>query len=280
MLLLGCATSVPWEHPNMSLIELQRLDAENELEASVNLEEMHLWIPPSDSELAMRRKRQEKLNRVAGAVDKLILDFRRVQEGGDSLASTITMADSRIDSINNEITDKVNQKNEKFNQLKQDTDKIKSSVLKAESDIRQIKKKPVARVAPTVYKNYYRDAIQFFRKGKYKKSINRFKRALSGNQPRSLKDNIQFGIGSAYFKLKQYPSAIRSLGSVIDKYPGQDKWFSAHVLLGMIYGLDGQKSKSMYILEKALKNNPPINIRKILEKLIVITQEDDFYANS
>ena len=103
---------------------------------------------------------------------------------------------------------------------------------------------------------------------------------MSGNQPRSLEDNIQFGIGSAYYKLKQYPAAINYLDSVIKKYPGQDKWLVAHVLLGMIYGIDGQKSKSMYILEKALKSNPPDNIRKILDRLITITQEENFYANS
>ena len=123
-------------------------------------------------------------------------------------------------------------------------------------------------------------AIRLFRNGKYKKSIKKFQNALTGYQPRSLEDNIQFGIGSAYYKLKQYPAAIRHLDSVIKNYPGQDKWFVSHVLLGMIYHLDSQKSKAIFIIENALNSNPPINIRRILERLIVIAHEESSYASS
>jgi len=279
-LLVGCATTVPWEHPNMTLFELQQANAKNELKEPIDPDEMHLWVPASDADLVMRRKRQAKLLRVSGAVDKLILNFRIVKAEGESLENSVASANSRINAINEEILERANQKKKNVEQLKLDTSNIKSSIKRAESDIRGLEKARSVRVVRASYKSHYRKAIRLFRIGKYEKSIKRFQKAMSGNQPRSLEDNIQFGIGSAYYKLKQYPAAINYLDSVIKKYPGQDKWLVAHVLLGMIYGIDGQKSKSMYILEKALKSNPPDNIRKILDRLITITQEENFYANS
>jgi len=281
--LAGCATAVPWEHPHMTLIEMQRYDAVSELDEPVNLEEMHLWVPPSDADIAMRRKRLTKLLRVSVEVDKVALNFRSVQEEGDSFANSVAAVNSRVNYINDEALDRVNRKKKKSDRLKRDTKNIETSIKKAKYDIRQLEKVPVARAVRARragYKSHYRKAIHLFRNGKYEKSVKYFLRALSGNHPRYLEDNIQFGIGCAYYKLKQYSSAIKRLDLVIRKYPGQDKWLSAHVLLGMIYGLDGQKSKSMYILEKALKSDPPLNIRKVLERIIVITQEDDFYASS
>ena len=285
-LLIGCASAVPWEHTHMTLIEMQRFDAVSELDEPINPEEMRLWVPPSDTELAMRRKRLKKLLRVSRAVEKVSINFRSVQAEGDSFAATVAAVNSRVNYINDETLARVNKKKEKFNQLKHDTESIESSIKKAKYDIRQLEKVSVAMAVRggharrAGYKFHYRKAIQFFRKGKYEKSIQRFLRALSSDHPRFIADDIQFGIGCAHYKLKQYASAIRRLDLVIKKYPGQDKWLSAHVLLGMIYGLDGQKSKSMYILEKALKNDPPLNVRKVLEQLIAITQEEDFYASS
>ena len=273
---VGCSTSLPWEHPNMSLFELQQLDAENELNEPLNPEEMHLWVPPSDSELAMRRIRQEKLQEVAMSVDDLILNFRGLQEEGSLLENSVTTANARLDAINGKIIN-AGRQNEK---LYQDTEKIKSSVNIAKSKVRKIKKSKKIRPTQPQYNNYYKNAIISFRKGNYEGSILFFEKSLTVSQPRSLLDNIQFGLGSAYYKLKDYPSSIKHFDNILKNYPGQDKWLDAHVLLGLVYGLDGQKSKSISIIEKALNNNPSPQVRKILDQLIAITQDESLYAVS
>jgi TolA-binding protein len=273
----GCSSTPPWEHPNMSLFELQQLDAKNELNEPLNPEEMHLWVPPSDSELAARRERQEKLHTVAKSVDDLLLNFRELQEVGIDLEKSVMTTNARLDSIDEKITNEIslNQK------LENDTENLKSSVKNAKSKIRKIKKSKKAKIInQPSYKNYYKNAIDSFRKGNYEESILFFKKSLRVTQPHSLQDNIEFGLGSAYYKLQEYPSAIKHFYKVINSYPGQDKWFDSHVLLGLIYSLDGQKSKSIYIIEKALGNNPPPKVRKILNRLFEITQEESFYAVS
>ena len=273
----GCSSTPPWEHPNMSLFELQQLDAENELNEPLNPEEMHLWVPPTDSELALRRERQEKLQEVAISVDNLILNFRELQEVGNSLEDSVVTSNAKLDSIDEQITNErnLNQK------LQRETEVLKSSVKDAKSKIRKLKKSNVVKPIKQPYRNnYYKNAILSFRKGNYEESVLLFKKSLTVSQPQSLLDNIQFGLGSAYYKLKEYPSAIRHLDKIINNYPTQDKWFDSHVLLGLIYSLEGQKSKSIYIIEKALDNNPPSHIRNILNQLISITQEESFYAVS
>ena len=94
--LAGCATAVPWEHPDMTLIEMQRYDAVSELDEPLNLEEMHLWVPPSEADIAMRRKRLAKLLRVSVEVDKVALNFRSVQEEGDSFATSVAAVNSEF----------------------------------------------------------------------------------------------------------------------------------------------------------------------------------------
>jgi tetratricopeptide (TPR) repeat protein len=272
----GCSSTPPWEHPNMSLFELQQLDAENELNEPLNPEEMHLWVPPTDTELALRRERQDKLHEVAISVDDLILNFRELQKVGNSLEDSVVASNAKLDSIDEQITNErhLNQK------LERETEDLKSSVKEANSNVRKLKKRNVVKPTKRTSNNYYKNAILSFRKGNYEESILLFKKSLTVTQPQSLLDNIQFGLGSAYYKLKEYPSAIKHLDKIVNNYPVRDKWFDSHVLLGLIYSLEGQKSKSIYTIENALDNNPPSHIRKILNQLISITQEESFYAVS
>lgn len=272
----GCSSSLPWEHANMSLHELQQLDAEKELNEPLNPEEMHLWVPPSDSELTLRRIRQEKLQEVAISVDDLILNFRGLQKEGRLLKNSVIATNTKLDSINGEIINRARQNKN----LDQDTEKLKSSVKIAKSKVRKLKKSKKTKPTLSKYNNNYKHAVISFRKGNYEESILFFEKSLTVKQPRSLLDNIQFGLGSAYYKLKEYPSAIKYFDKILKNYPRQDKWLDAHVLLGLVYGLDGQKSKSIFIIEKALNNNPPPQIRKILNQLITVTKDENFYAVS
>ena len=114
----------------------------------------------------------------------------------------------------------------------------------------------------------YNQALSSYRAGNYDESILQFQSFALASPPERLKDNIAYWIGSNYIKLEMYDDAITQFETVINSYPRGNKVHDARFMLGRAYSFKGETSRAVEILQSALRNNPPTEVRgKILKKL-------------
>ena len=114
----------------------------------------------------------------------------------------------------------------------------------------------------------YNQALSSYRAGNYDESILQFQSFALASPPERLKDNIAYWIGSNYIKLEMYDDAITQFETVINSYPRGNKVHDSRFMLGRTYSLKGETSRAVEILQSALENNPPTEVRgKILKKL-------------
>jgi len=114
----------------------------------------------------------------------------------------------------------------------------------------------------------YNQALSSYRAGNYDESILQFQSFGLASPPERLKDNVAYWIGSNYVKLEMYDDAITQFETVINSYPRGNKVHDSRFMLGRVYSLKGETSRAVEILQSALKNNPPTEVRgKILKKL-------------
>lgn len=114
----------------------------------------------------------------------------------------------------------------------------------------------------------YNQALSSYRAGNYDESILQFQSFSLASPSERLKDNIAYWIGSNYLKLEMYDDAITQFETVINSYPRGNKVHDSRFMLGHTYSLKGETSRAVEILQSALKNNPPTEVRgKILKKL-------------
>jgi TolA-binding protein len=112
----------------------------------------------------------------------------------------------------------------------------------------------------------YNQALSSYRAGNYDESILQFQSFALTNPPERLQDNIAYWIGSNYVKLEMYEDAITQFEIVINSYPRGNKVHDARFMLGRVYSLKGETSKAVEILQSALKNNPPAEVRGKISK--------------
>ncbi|NIQ01775.1 MAG: tetratricopeptide repeat protein, partial [Nitrospinaceae bacterium] len=114
----------------------------------------------------------------------------------------------------------------------------------------------------------YRNALEAYRNGNYDESILLFQNLALSNPPPSLEDNIVFWIGNNYFQLEMYDDAIKQFETVLNNYPRGNKVHDSRYMMGLSYVRKGSTSQGIEILQSALRNNPPAEVRgKILAKL-------------
>lgn len=115
----------------------------------------------------------------------------------------------------------------------------------------------------------YNQALAAYKAGKYDESILLFQEMSLGNPPQNLKDNVVFWMGSNYLKLDMYDDAIKQFQAVLSQYPNGNKVHDARYMLGVSYQKKGDTGRALDALEIALKNNPPSEVRKKIEKQLM-----------
>ena len=114
----------------------------------------------------------------------------------------------------------------------------------------------------------YNQALSSYRAGNYDESILQFQSFALSNPKESLMDNAAYWIGSNYVKLEMYDDAVTQFETVINSYPRGNKVHDSRFMLGRVYSLKGETSRAVEILQSALRNNPPAEVRgKILNQL-------------
>jgi TolA-binding protein len=234
--------------------------------------EVYSWNPPSEDELKLRRFRQHELDKIAADIDMLVMKNQDLQQSLDEMEEKNRQIEAELTKMETEGMAKLAALEEKYKTSQMDSAEL--NVQKETLEERLFKMKQ-DRINRELSKKNFASAIIFFRDGRYTQSAASFQKALSQNPPGNLVDKMHFGIGSSYFRLKQYPKAVKNLDILYGRFPKSDKWFVASVMLGWIHNNMGEKSKAIYVLENALKNNPPENVKPLLENLMKVVNEEE-----
>ncbi len=230
------------------------------------------WQPPSEEDLKLRRLRQKEIDELRKDIEFIML---MMDDFGDPLAKlerSVQSFEPNLKKKETESLKKLQSAGKKLDQQKAKLGQIKGSIKKLESDINAKRGKKY--YTHNSYKTFS-SAVKLFRNGKYNKSIEKFKQSLLQAPGNKLKDNIYFGMGSAYFKLNRLQQAEKFLNRVVDDYPESDKWFSSSLLLAWVYINNAERSKALFVLDRAMKKNPPERMKQLMEKLYKNISEDD-----
>ena len=212
---------------------------------SANPSEMHVWTPPDEETLAKRRQTQTDLDNLANEVETLFVNQGSLENQEASMAELIRKTDSDIKSAEKNIANQISKEMDRNKAMRSDLEKARAQYEKQRKKLRKLSVvKP-----PVIFSTAdYNSAMKAFSEGKYSKSLKLFNRLGKQSPPVFLLDNIHFGMGSSYYRLKKYPKARQHFQKIIDDYAMGDKRFNSYVMLGIIDNMQGEKSRALYLL--------------------------------
>lgn len=242
--------------------------------------QMYVWSPPDDHELSLRKTRQEMLDSISRDVEILALKHQGIDQQTRAFGSKIKQVETDTESFRANIQAKIHFQKKQQKHLKHELAKlnIDQNFLKSNfTTLKAMRSRPRQKIySPQIYTA----AINLLKDGRFKQSMHKFNVALKSNPPQDLKDNIHFGLATAFYKLRKYSQAIKQLDTVRKNYPKGDKWYMSYVMLGMIHNQKGDKSRAIFILNEALQKSPPQNIRKMIELMLNKIQGEPLNATS
>ena len=243
--------------------------------------EMYVWSPPDEHELNLRKTRQKMLDSLSKDVEILSLKNQGIDQQTHAFDSKMKQVMRDTESFEADFQARIKFKKIQQAQFKQELAKLNfdRKILKTRFTSLAAMRSP--RPKPKVYpRRVYTAGIQLLKDGRFKQSMHKFNVALQNKPPVDLKDNIHFGLATAYYKMRKYSQAIKQLNAIRKNYPRGDKWYMSHVMLGMIHNQKGEKSRALFILNEALKKTPPPNIRKIIDLMLNKIQGEPVHVTS
>ena len=242
---------------------------------SVDPAEMHSWEPPDETTLSARRANQLRLDGLTEEIGVLFVNHATLSRQELILLDSINQIDPKIEVMVSSNRKSIQMEKERNKKMEKDLELVKAGFMDVEARL----KKLMTVKPPIIFSTSdYNLAMKSFRNGKYKKSLKLFFKLSKQNPPVFLRDNIQFGMGSAYFRLKNYPKAIKHFRNILDKYAQGDKRFISYFMLAVIHNLQGEKSRAVFLLEEALEKHPPEKMRGIIHRLIDIVNDEPAHA--
>jgi len=248
---------------------------------SMHPEERHVWLPPNQKELEARRERQKRLDVVASDLERLFMGYADILGDEIMLENLLRGKESQLQKLEEQSGQQPTDEEKRVEKMKKVLQEIEGSVKEMDASLEEIRKERAAqKTPPKGWSDDYRLAILLFRDGQYLKSIAKFNGILEKKYPRSLKDNILFGLASNYYKLKKYDKALAHLTTIIQRLPKGDKWLVSHAISGLIYNLQGKPGKAIPILESTLQHQPNPELLKIINRLLRLAKESATNASS
>jgi TolA-binding protein len=244
---------------------------------SANPTEMHAWEPPDAEMLAKRRENQEHLDKLTNEIERLFINQSSLDQQGAAMDDLTRKTDSKIRRSEKELAEQISKEIDRNRKMQSDLKETQAKFEQAEANL----KKRSKIIPPIIFSSaIYNSAMKAFSQGQYKISLRLFNKLFKQNPPRFLEDNIHFGLGSSYFRLKKYSQAQKHFQKIIDDFKMGDKRFNSYVMLGIIHNLQGEKSRALYLLDEALSNNPPEKMKPLINRLIKnINEEPSLAAN-
>ena len=244
---------------------------------SANSSEKYVWNPPDKEKLSIKKENQEKLDFLAGQIEKLFVNYASLLKQELTMNEMVIKRNAEIDKTDRDFSDQIEKQLQRNKIMQADLNEVRVKYNSQNEIIRKLSEIKPLLIFSTKDYNY---AMKAFSEGNYGVSIYFFKKLLSQNPPKFLKDNIYFGMGSSYFRLKNYQKAKSHFQKIIDNFKMGDKRFNSYAMLGIIHNMEGEKSRALYMLDEALKNNPPEKIKPLLRKLMKNINENAGYASN
>jgi TolA-binding protein len=244
---------------------------------SVNPDEMHAWEPPDAETLAKRIEKQEYLDKLTSEIERIFINHASLVDQGAAIHNLTRQTDEKIRRIDKEFSSQINKEIQRSKTMLSDLKETQEKIKQAEASL----KKRAKTLQPVIFSSEnYNAAMKAFSQGKYKISIELFKKLITQNPPKFLEDNIHFGLGSSYFRLKKNSQAKLHFQKIIDDFQLGDKRFNSYVMLGIILNLQGEKSRALYLLDEAFNNNPPERMKPLISRLINNISEEPSNASN
>jgi tetratricopeptide (TPR) repeat protein len=244
---------------------------------SANPNEMYAWEPPDAETLAKRRENQGHLDKITSEIEKIFINHASLVKQESTMDDLTRQTYEKIRRSDKEFSDQINKEIQRSKTMQTDLKETQEKIKQAEARL----KKQSKIIPPVIFSSaYYKKAMKAFSLGKYKISIEFFNKLIKQNPPKFLQDNIHFGLGSSYFRLKKYSQAKKHFQIVLDEFQMGDKRFNSYVMLGIIHNLQGEKSRALYLLDEAFNSNPPEKMKPLISSLIKnISEEPSNAAN-
>ena len=242
---------------------------------SVNSAEIHSWQPPDEATLSARRSNQLWLDDLTAEIEVLFVNHSTLTRQELALFDSMNQVDPHLQKMDSIYTRSIESEQKRKNRMEKDLELSKTGFLNAEARLKKL-----MTVKPPILFSVsdYNIAMKKFRNGHFNKSLKLFFKLNKQKPPLFLQDNIQFGIGSAYYRLKDYSKAKKHFHKILDSYPQSDKNFISYFMLGVIHNLQGEKSRAIFLLEEALGKQPPEKMRNNIYHLIDIVNDEAGHA--
>lgn len=242
---------------------------------SVNPAEMHSWQPPDEATLSARRANQLRLDGMTQEIEILFANHATLSRQELAMLESMLRIDPEINEMDSTYSQHIESERERKKRMEKDLEMAKAGFLDAEARLKKI----MATKPPIIFSvSDYNSAMKSFRNGQFKKSLQLFFKLTKQKPPLFLQDNIQFGMGSAYFRLKNYPKAMKHFQTILDRYAQGDKRFISYFMMGVIHNLQGEKSRAIFFLDEALGKNPPEKMRGMINNLIDVINDEPAHA--
>ena len=244
---------------------------------SANPTEMHVWDPPDAETLAKRRENQQYLDNLTSEIERLFINQASLTQQGTTMDNLTLKTDAKIRRSEKEFSDQMAKEIDRSKKMQSDLKETQEKLEQAEENL----KKRAEIIPPIIFSSSnYNAAMKAFSQGQYRISLRLFNNLIQQNSPTFLKDNIHFGLGSSYFRLKKYSQAQKHFQKILDDFQMGDKRFNSYVMLGVIHNLQGEKSRALYFLDEALSNNPPERMKPLISRLIRNINEEPSHATN
>jgi TolA-binding protein len=196
------------------------------------------------------------------------------------LEEVLSTIEPKIDAATERIEGEISSTTDSSDFLEPEVEDLKAQMARLNEEISRIKMQKSSSVKMRRKRMHrpkiktppeYDKALTAYRSRNYDESILLFQNLALSNPPNSLKDNIDFWIGSNYLALEMFDDAILQFETVLNKYPRGNKVHDSRYMLGVSYSKKGETSRAIEVLEGALKRNPTAEVRgKILAQLNII----------
>jgi TolA-binding protein len=241
----------------------------------INQEERHLWYSPDETALSARKANQIWLDGLTQEIEILFANYASFSKRERSLFESVNQVNPKIDLMNSNYSQQIESEHERTIRMQKDLKMSKIGFIGTEAKLKKI----MAVKPPTIFSIAdYNSAVKSFKNGQFKKSLKLFSKLKKQNPPLFLRDNIQFAMGSANFRLKKYLTATKHFQNILDNYAQGDKRFISYFMLGIIHNRQGEKSRAIFLLEEALGENPPEKMLNMIHRLINIVNDETPYA--
>jgi tetratricopeptide (TPR) repeat protein len=242
------------------------------LNSSINPADLYSWVPADASELEQRRILQTKFDEIEKQIEVMFLksDVLDINEIG--LRGKIMKVFPEIESIDKDFSNRIDGEKKRIDLFGQSLDNISAENKKLNKDVEKISKD--IKLDPVFSSKKYINAFISFKKGRYLKSVNLFRKSLMANPPYELTDNLLFGLGMSHYRLGNISKVSRPLSRLITQYPDSEKWYMSHLVLALTHYKKREPSQAIHFLEKGMKNNPPYFIKSMFMNLTQLIKKN------